>query len=645
MRQRNGGWSDATAETFDLSSHHQCAQQFSHRSKAGARTMRINEGNPVATAAFSSESMTTSTGSSADDYPANSELPFPLATFAVEDCVYRGEGNANVVIALPQERKVIRFRKSLPDDVPPDGGEQRAEREVEFVRSVASCFFGRYTEIPEILRCDARDIIRLSEAIQTLRPEKRRNKKITEAYATKYPDYTFLRTKCDTSLFQSNETFCVEIKPKQGWSREDNRKFQKCPYCLMQYHKLKKKVIEARSSYCPFDLFSGVQERMKSALKGLLASPQNNLKIFKNGTVVYNQESSSDDLECVLAEWFRNSVSSRTKEEYIDVFCDLICAALLHPFPQGGFKPHSAYKLCPSTRQGFEPITYVNSDIVAKAKKLLYFAGETCNLEGETLTMNCVLERVLHMQKLPFVTAEYVYNIYSKFQLLLKDDMVYDNLTKMQTIEDYRKFYYKSIKTATENTKALQETHLRTCIKCTRITNKARCKYNCNENRIFNSDIQEIMDDGHAENIFRFAKSNLFPKYMEDDMTSHNKSDKAQNGGNAYSSKEEVECFISSEDILCLQNYLLFSCARDCSILIAFRELNVNAVSAPEENIIKLPNGLRFLCDIGISDLDPKSLQCIEKHRQRDTDILNSVISVLEEDLKLKNQSPIKQCL
>ena len=66
--------------------------------------MRINEENPVASSTLSSESMTTSVRSS-DDYstmPPKSSLP--LSTFFIENCVYRGEGNANVVIALPQVR-------------------------------------------------------------------------------------------------------------------------------------------------------------------------------------------------------------------------------------------------------------------------------------------------------------------------------------------------------------------------------------------------------------------------------------------------------------------------------------------------------------------------------------------------------------
>ncbi|XP_076171878.1 inositol phosphate kinase 1 isoform X2 [Ptiloglossa arizonensis] len=567
--------------------------------------MRINEGNPVETTTLSSESMTTSTGSSGDDYPVIPRSPLPFTTFSIEDCVYRGEGNANVVIALSQEHKVIRFRKSLPDDVPPDSGKQRAEREREFVRSVASCFLGPYAQIPEILRYDVKDIARLSEAIQALRPDKRRHMDITESYATKFPDYTFLRTKYDSDVFRSKKTFCVEIKPKQGYSRETDCKLQKCPYCLAQYYKLQKKVITARSTYCPFDLFSGVEERMKSALKGLLISPQNNLKIFNDGIVVYDQESSFSDLESVLAEWFHNSVAC-TSKDYIDKFCNLVHAAVLHSFTQEEFKPCSAYEICASAQQNLELISYINSDIIEKAKTLLHFAEEVCNVKGETLPSNCVLERILHMQKQPFISSEYVYNIYSKFRPLLTDDIIYSNLIRTQIVRK---------KTATENTKASQETYTQTYIK----------------------------DDRLRENVSLTPKLSSLPMYLENNNLLCEKSDVIHSEINGYSNEKETNCLISTEDILYLQNYLLFSCARDCSILIAFRELNTDTESSTlGEGVIKLSDGLCFLCNIGVSDLEPKSLRCIEKHRQRDTDILNAVISILEKELMLKNQSSPK---
>lgn len=54
---------------------------------------------------------------------------------------------------------------------------------------------------------------------------------------------------------------------------------------------------------------------------------------------------------------------------------------------------------------------------------------------------------------------------------------------------------------------------------------------------------------------------------------------------------------------------------------------------------MQLPDGLSFVYNIKISDIDPKSLHCIEKHRQRDIDVLNSVISFLEQEFIIKNQN------
>jgi len=71
-----------------------------------------------------------------------------------------------------QERTVIRFRKSLPGEVSPDGGRTRVQREVGYARNVVSCFLGSYVQIPEIVRYDAADIAKLSDAVRPRRPGK-----------------------------------------------------------------------------------------------------------------------------------------------------------------------------------------------------------------------------------------------------------------------------------------------------------------------------------------------------------------------------------------------------------------------------------------------------------------------------------------
>jgi Inositol-pentakisphosphate 2-kinase len=53
--------------------------------------------------------------------------------------------------------------------------------------------------------------------------------------------------------------------------------------------KMKNEKIKSVSSYCPIDLFSGDAERMNGAILGLLTKPQNNLKIFLDGKMIYNE--------------------------------------------------------------------------------------------------------------------------------------------------------------------------------------------------------------------------------------------------------------------------------------------------------------------------------------------------------------------
>jgi inositol-pentakisphosphate 2-kinase len=56
--------------------------------------------------------------------------------------------------------------------------------------------------------------------------------------------------------------------------------------------KLKNAKISDVSSYCPIDLFSGDAKLMSCAIRGLFENPQNNLKMFMNGKMVYNEYTS-----------------------------------------------------------------------------------------------------------------------------------------------------------------------------------------------------------------------------------------------------------------------------------------------------------------------------------------------------------------
>ncbi|XP_035742460.1 inositol-pentakisphosphate 2-kinase-like [Vespa mandarinia] len=540
-------------------------------------------------------------------------------SLSVKDCIYRGEGNANIVVTLMHEQKVIRFRKSLPretlsdnndddEDVDENDGNDdekiRVKREAEFVRHVVSGYLGSYVRVPEIVRYDAKDVTKLLEIIRPFRSEKRKYKKKVKIYAMKMPDYTFLPSmfaKLDHDLFKSKSTFAVEIKPKQGYQRKEEQRLQKCPYCLAQYYKFNEKMIDDRSSYCPFDLFSGDVERMNGAIKGLLRSPQNNLKIFKDGTIVYDQEFSTNDLETVLNDFYQTADIS-TKDINVNLFSNLICAILLHSYPQSKrselmrakFKRNRFYHI---SERDNEVIRDTNEKLLSKTRKLFYLLQEECKRESNNdLPKDCILERILSMQRLPYVGTEHIYDIYDKHSTVINDEIIYSHL--INSSWNYTKEEHKD--TNGNHTDNWPST-----------TSKIK------------ENIELIKNtDQWKENI----------SYYNDKLI-----DKSNNDNIEYKN-DKISSNINNKDLIALQNYLLFCTARDCSILITFRQLKPEALlSVPQEYVIKISKDLCFLTSVNVTDLDPKSMHSIKRHRQRDIDILNAVISVLKEELSLND--------
>lgn len=126
---------------------------------------------------------------------------------------------------------------------------------------------------------------------------------------------------------------------------------------------------------------------MKTALRELLKSPQNNLKIFKEGFVVYDQESSPSDLDGVLDEWFRNGAAApcileRTR---VDQFCDLVFAALTRPVREQ-LKLFTASRPCNFLLPTNQVPTFcAEPDVIARVEKCLRLAGQVSAAAFETL--------------------------------------------------------------------------------------------------------------------------------------------------------------------------------------------------------------------------------------------------------------------
>lgn len=77
------------------------------------------------------------------------------------------------MISDPQERKVLRLRKSFPnggDETAEDGGKARVELTVDFHKSVISGLMGRFASEPEIVRIDPEELSRWTNVFEAHRP-------------------------------------------------------------------------------------------------------------------------------------------------------------------------------------------------------------------------------------------------------------------------------------------------------------------------------------------------------------------------------------------------------------------------------------------------------------------------------------------
>ncbi|KAF5180025.1 Inositol-pentakisphosphate 2-kinase [Thalictrum thalictroides] len=115
-----------------------------------------------------------------------------------------------------------------------------------------------------------------------------------------------VNTICDSALLISdhsvfphgtlkgNPCISVEIKPKCGFLpsskfiREQNAiKKSVTRFRMHQLLKLHKGEISQKSEYSPLDLYSGCIERINKAVKALFTTPQNNFRIFLNGSLIF----------------------------------------------------------------------------------------------------------------------------------------------------------------------------------------------------------------------------------------------------------------------------------------------------------------------------------------------------------------------
>uniref|UniRef100_A0A182M234 Inositol-pentakisphosphate 2-kinase n=1 Tax=Anopheles culicifacies TaxID=139723 RepID=A0A182M234_9DIPT len=476
----------------------------------------------------------TASGSSDDEQETRTirYVPDILERIDENRLVYRAEGNANIVLSLSDNKHVLRMRKS---NVESREGKSDTNvdlrRFVKYSKVIASQFSECYVPAPKLAHLNTCNLQVFNERLRYFRPAMRLGKEIRELDGILYPDVAFLPMwlyparvrdfsqdpKISSTPPTHYQTYCVEIKPKQGWlayefcdniplpELTNGRDLRKCRYCLHQYLKLQKKSIAKISKYCPLDLYSGKPVRVLQAVKGLIGAPQNNFKILKNGKIVYDDKREKSMYNRILREMFPRD--GRTKDERSTIFINLIKEILLKDFTTND--EHCDRKLLS-----------IKKDRKKKDKNQLHYRA--CNpVSQQFLPKSCALRQILDVQ------------------LLVKS----------------------SISTIDPSTLTKSRT-----------------------------DPYSYIDD-------------IYEKYM------NYKEDTVYDGRNSTTWPKEP---FSTEYLSEEEKYQLGATALDCSIMITFRRLSgdraeENSLNEAARNHIVSIEGMKFLVNVTITDLDPKS--------------------------------------
>ncbi|XVF73787.1 hypothetical protein PTKIN_Ptkin13bG0010100 [Pterospermum kingtungense] len=132
-------------------------------------------------------------------------------------------------------------------------------------------------------------------------------------------DSSRVDTNCDSVLIISDHSvfptgflkgepcITVEIKPKCGFlpmsrfiAEENAVKRTVTRFRMHQALKLRNQEVPEYSEYNPLDLFSGSRDRICKAIEALYATPQNNFRVFLNGSLVFGSLGRGTDSSTIL---------------------------------------------------------------------------------------------------------------------------------------------------------------------------------------------------------------------------------------------------------------------------------------------------------------------------------------------------------
>ncbi|XP_015283012.1 PREDICTED: inositol-pentakisphosphate 2-kinase [Gekko japonicus] len=335
---------------------------------------------------------------------------------------YHGEGNKSLVVSHRKRCIVLRFLKFPPNrSKTPEDIFHQLQNIVHFGKHIMKQFFGeKYVHYGEVVQLSLDFVRQLCLKIQSERPESRCDKDMDalSGYAMCLPNLTRLH------FAEHRPILCVEIKPKCGFlpfsshvSQEIKHKV--CRYCMHQHLKVAKGKWKRPSKYCPLDLFSGNKQRMHFALRSLLQEAQNNLKIFKNGELIYgckDEDTLSDlnELACHLKPFFfpSNGLVSgpHCTRTILKELIHVITMTLL-----------SSTDDCKAGDMKTVPTSQGRSYCEASAFTKELIRNGKNKTETSGLPRDCLLYKTLQVQMLDLLDIEGIYPLYNRVDQYLEE--------------------------------------------------------------------------------------------------------------------------------------------------------------------------------------------------------------------------------
>ncbi|CAN6804433.1 unnamed protein product [Brassica oleracea] len=238
------------------------------------------------------------------------------------DWSYRGEGAVNLVLAYTGSSPSFLGKMMRIQKMPNDGKEDNGNTSGNGLTSHEKVIWG---ECKELVSCQNKEIVEFLFVKHVMRPmlghkhvnpgmrllvAKEFLESVENIVTSQRPSWRADAASVDTNrnsvllmddltLFahgrvEDKPCLSVEIKPKCGFlpsssfiAEENVIKKSITRFEMHQVLKLHDNEISEISEYDPLDLFSGSKDRIHRAIRALYATPQNNFRVFLNGSLVF----------------------------------------------------------------------------------------------------------------------------------------------------------------------------------------------------------------------------------------------------------------------------------------------------------------------------------------------------------------------